>query len=248
MLMIQTWKVSTCLLAKTVAERLSEEIEDACQELGGVVSAFETDLEIEHWRLEIYFEDQLPDEGVLRRLLPETEFTSELLPQTDWVSHSQSALSPINAGRFFVHGEHDRHHRPAGGVSVEIQAGQAFGTGHHGTTRGCLLALEHFLRRQKPMNALDVGCGSALLAIAFAKIASWPVIASDIHPIAVRVARENARNNRSGTLVRTLVAIGTQHNEIRNSAPFDLVFANILASSLAAMKKELSQTVSEEGT
>jgi ribosomal protein L11 methyltransferase len=109
------------------------------------------------------------------------------MPQQDWVRQSLEGLAPVTAGRFFLHGSHDRHRRRAGGVSLEIDAGTAFGTGHHGTTEGCLLALDEILKRRKPARILDVGCGTGVLAIAAARATGRKCVASDIDPEAVRV-------------------------------------------------------------
>lgn len=199
------------------------------------------------WCVEVYFQDQTPDPDELGRLFASRLITTEKLPDTDWVSHSQSQLAPIRAGRFFVHGEHDRSRRPASGVSIEIQAGQAFGTGHHGTTRGCLLALDDLLNRKQPETVLDVGCGSAVLAIAFALATKRRALASDIDPVAIEVARANAHSNQAGNLVQTVVAGGADHPQIRAFAPAELVMANILAKPLTDMKADLAGCVAPGG-
>lgn len=230
-----------------VAERLAEELEGALEGQDVVVSAFEQDAAAQAWQVEVYFQDEVPGPAALKELFGALEVTSEPLPDTDWVSHSQSQLAPITAGRFFVHGEHDRAHRPASGISIEIQAGQAFGTGHHGTTRGCLLALDHLLRRKRPVTALDVGCGSAVLAIAFALATRRRALASDIDPVAVAVAGANARNNQAANLVSTVVASGIEHAQIRAFCPADLVIANILAKPLQDMKAGLAGAVAPGG-
>ena len=213
-----------------------------------MVSAFEEDAAAQTWRVEVYFQDQAPGPAALNDLFGTLDVSSKQLPETDWVSHSQSRLAPIRAGRFFVHGEHDRAQRPASGISIQIQAGQAFGTGHHGTTRGCLLALDDLLRRKRPATALDVGCGSAVLAIAFALATRRSALASDIDPVAVAVGRENARSNQAGNLVHTLVAAGLDHPQIRAFAPAGLVMANILAKPLTDMKASLAATVAPGGS
>ena len=247
MLMTEIWKVSTNLLAKEDAEALADTVSARCADDGVVVAAFEVNVKTALWRVEAYFENGLPDPPELQALFDGQSFESELLPDTDWVSHSQSGLSPIRAGRFYVHGAHDRHTRPTGAVCIEIQAGQAFGTGHHGTTRGCLLALDDVLRRLSPLSALDVGCGSAVLAIAFGRAVRRPAYASDIDPVAIRVAAGNIAENQASAFVRPLVAVGVDHPEIAGNGPFELVFANILAAPLTAMKKPLSETVATNG-
>jgi ribosomal protein L11 methyltransferase len=169
------------------------------------------------------------------------------LPDTDWVRESLSGLAPVVAGRLFVHGSHDRHLRPPAAISLEIDAGLAFGTGHHHTTRGCLLALQDVLKHMKPRSILDVGCGTGVLAIAAAILTRSPALASDIDPEAIPVARQNAGINATGALVRCLLAGGIHHREIRRSQPYDLVFANILAGPLVALAPDLSSVVSRRG-
>ena len=246
-LMTQTWKVSTALLQQLDAENLADQITSTLLDDEAVVSAYEKDPENQLWCVEIYFQGEVPDQTELVRLFGGQTLTKEQLPDTDWVSHSQSQLAPIQAGRFFVHGAHDRHRRPASGVSVEIQAGQAFGTGHHGTTRGCLLALDDLLNRARPETVLDVGCGSAVLAIAFALATKRCALAGDIDPVAIEVARANARNNQAAGLVHTVVATGTGHPTIRAFTPAQLVMANILAKPLMDMKASLAACVAPGG-
>lgn len=246
--MTQTYKVSTGLLRQDDAENLADSLNEALDSEGAVVSAFEEEAETQQWRVEVYFPESLPEASALEVLFGAFPTQTEALPEQDWVSHSQSRLAPIRAGRFFVHGAHDRERRPAGGVSIEIQAGQAFGTGHHGTTRGCLLALDHVLNRRAPRCVLDVGCGSAVLAIAFALAVKRSAVASDIDPVAVEVAGANAHNNAVGGLVRTLTAHGVDHPGIQAFAPFDLVMANILAKPLTDMKAALAANVAHGGS
>ncbi len=169
------------------------------------------------------------------------------VPDRDWVRQSLEGLSPVSAGRFFLHGAHDRHRRPAGGVPLEIDAGLAFGTGHHGTTEGCLLALDAILKRTRPKHILDVGCGTGVLAIAAAKASGRPALASDIDAEAVRVTLANARLNGAAPLIRAITAAGLQHPVIARAAPFDLIFANILARPLVALTSNLSAAMAPSG-
>jgi ribosomal protein L11 methyltransferase len=155
------------------------------------------------------------------------------LEQTDWVRRSLEGLAPVRAGRFFVHGSHDRAGRPPNAVAIEIEAGTAFGTGHHATTRGCLLALDRVLQRAAPRRIIDIGCGSGVLAIAASKAARVPVIACDIDPEAVRLTGLNARHN--GACVRAVLADGTRHPSIGARRPYELIMANILARPLLAL-------------
>ena len=157
------------------------------------------------------------------------------VPQKDWVRESLLGLSPVKAGRFFLHGSHDRAIRRAGGISLEIDAGTAFGTGHHGTTAGCLSALDDILKRHRPKRILDLGTGTGVLAIAANKALKVKVLATDIDAEAVRVTNLNATLNGVGPLLQGVTAAGLHHHSIRNAAPYDLIFANILAGPLAAL-------------
>lgn len=205
------------------------------------------------WRLEAYF-DAEPDLAALRPLLqsavgperPLAPVTVEELPARDWVAKVQRELRPVQAGRFLVHGSHDRG-RAWGRMAIEIDAGQAFGTAHHGTTRGCLLALDGLLKRRSFARVLDIGTGSGVLAIAAAKALRRPVVACDIDPVAVAVARENARRNGVGALVRPLCTAGIAHPVIRRSGPYDLVLANILARPLAALAAPMAGATARRG-
>ena len=149
----------------------------------------------------------------MRRLIGEAggsaaEVTFEQIAARDWVAASLADLKPVTAGRFTVHGTHDRANVTANRIGIEIEAALAFGTGHHGTTRGCLLALDGIVKRASPGRILDIGTGTGVLAIAAAKALRVPVLASDIDPEAVRIARENARLNGVAPLVECLHAAG----------------------------------------
>jgi ribosomal protein L11 methyltransferase len=171
----------------------------------------------------------------------------EALPETNWVAAGLKSLKPVAAGRFIIHGSHDRNNLPAGRVAIEIDAGQAFGSGHHGTTAGCLSVLDRLIRARRFENPLDLGTGSGVLAIALAKILRRPVLATDIDPVAVRVAAENAQRNGVGPLVKTVAAAGVGDAAIRARAPFDLVVANILAEPLVRLAPELTRLLPHGG-
>ncbi len=175
-------------------------------------------------------------------------FETEALPDIDWVSKSLEGLKPVRAGRFLVHGAHDRDKRTAGNIAIEIEAGQAFGTGHHGTTSGCLELIEEVVRRERPANALDVGTGSAVLAIALAKLARIPVLATDIDPVATRVARENVKLNGATAWVHPITATGFQHTDIDRRAPYDLIIANILARPLMSLAPAMAHHTARGGS
>ena len=159
----------------------------------------------------------------------------------DWVKATLEQLVPVRAGRFIVHGQHDRSKVPANKLGIEIEAALAFGTGHHGTTRGCLLLLDHVLKAWRPRRVLDLGTGTGVLAIAAAKALRIRVLASDIDPLSVRVAAENARLNGTGDLVEAIGATGFAAPEFAQRGPFDLVLANILANPLRQMATPMAR-------
>jgi ribosomal protein L11 methyltransferase len=164
-------------------------------------------------------------------------------PSVNWVEKSLEGLQPVRAGGFFIHGSHDTHRVPAGVDAILIDAAQAFGTGHHETTTGCLEAIDRLLKRKRPTNAIDVGTGTGVLAIALAKRLRRRVLASDIDPIAVDTAAQNARDNGVGRWVQTIEAQGLDHARIIAAAPFDLVVANILAGPLIALAPDMNRMV-----
>jgi ribosomal protein L11 methyltransferase len=169
------------------------------------------------------------------------------LPDQDWIKQSQEGLPPVRAGRFFVYGAHDAGVVPAGVIPIRIEAGLAFGTGHHETTALCLNALSRLAKRRRFARVLDLGCGTGVLAIAAAKLWREPALATDIDSIAVGVARENAHTNEVAPLIRAAVANGLTHPAIANRAPFDLILANILAAPLTQLAPTLSAAVAPRG-
>lgn len=166
-------------------------------------------------------------------------------PDVNWVSKSLEGLQPVVAGGFFIHGSHDAHRVPAGMQAIRIDAAQAFGTGHHETTTGCLEAIDRLLKRKRPTNPIDVGTGTGVLAIALAKRLRVPVLASDIDPIAVTTTIENARDNGVSKYVQAVEATGLDHAKIIAKAPFDLVVANILAGPLVALAPDMNRLVTK---
>jgi len=191
--------------------------------------------------------DTEPDDALLSRLVGGGVAVAPL-PDRDWIRQSQLGLHPVRAGRFFLYGAHDAGRVPHGVIPICIEAGLAFGTGHHETTALCLKALSLSARRGRPRAVLDLGCGSGVLAIAAAKLWRSPVIATDIDPIAVEVAKQNCRSNGVGPLVRAAVADGLEHPAIRASAPYELILANILASPLMKLAPALSAALARGGT
>ena len=163
------------------------------------VTINETDEAKSLWETVAYFSDDA-EAHEAQQLLQLSSGIISTLPDTDWVKHSLEGLAPVVAGRFFLHGSHDRERRRHGGVPLEIDAGTAFGTGHHGTTAGCLLALDAILKRRKPKRILDLGCGTGVLAIAAAQATKRKTLATDIDPEAVRVTQLNAALNGVGPL------------------------------------------------
>jgi ribosomal protein L11 methyltransferase len=186
--------------------------------------------------------------ALLDGLIGPTTIQREVLPEIDWVAHSLEGLKPVRAARFFVHGRHDRDERRPNDIPIEIEAGQAFGTGHHGTTAGCLEMIARVAERGKPKNALDLGTGSAVLAIGLAKLAHIPVLATDIDPVAVRVAEGNVSLNGTCSLVETRVATGFQHPVFAQKGPFDLIVANILARPLMRLAPEMARHLAPNGS
>mgnify|MGYP001070019819 CR=1 FL=1 len=219
------------------ANRLFPILEAAFEDDGFPLALTEIDEARDIHEISIYLEGEPEDvEQRLSSLLTESGFETsiavEVLPDIDWVAQSLEGLKPVRAGRFLVHGSHDRDRRRIGDLAIEIEAGLAFGTGHHGTTAGCLEMIGKVARREKPRNALDLGTGSAVLAIALAKAHHIPVLATDIDPVATRVATENVRLNGVAAYVHTATAPGFEHPVFTTSGPFDLIVANILAKPL----------------
>lgn len=205
------------------------------------------------WSVVVHFA-AAPDAAALRALVAAAAGTDaaralrfERVPATDWVKASLSGLRPVTAGRFLVHGGHDRAAVAPNRVGIEIEAALAFGTGHHGTTRGCLLALDRILRRRRPRRVLDLGTGTGVLAIAAARVLHQRVLATDIDVTAIQTARANARLNRAGPRVEVVRADGVTTPRVRVRAPFDLVFANILLNPLKRLAAPLKLLVEPGG-
>jgi ribosomal protein L11 methyltransferase len=239
--------------ARAVADLIFESFEPA----EAASSVFETDDLLpdggKAWLMEAYF-GLAPDEAAIRALIAvasdEATARSATFGQTDkrdWIASSLAGLKPVRAGRFLVHGSHDRSRVSANDVAIEIEAGLAFGTGHHGTTRGCLVHLDRLIKRRRPKRALDVGCGAGVLAIAAAKVLRRKIWLGDIDPVAVEVANANARLNGVGALCRAVVSRGVETADLREGAPYDLVFANILAKPLRRLAPSLAAVTSADG-
>ena len=199
------------------------------------------------WDVTVHFAEA-PDQALLREIVTKAAsreiadtLTFETVEARDWVKASLEDLVPVPAGRFVVHGAHDREHVAANKLAIEIEAALAFGTGHHGTTRGCLLLLDLVLKRDRPRRVLDLGTGTGVLGIAAAKALKIGVLASDIDAPSVTVARENARLNEAGDLVQVIRATGFSAPEFSRRGPFDLVLANILANPLRQLATPMAK-------
>lgn len=232
-----TWTALTTLPEKDKAEALGLALEGLEPEPAGV-GVFEMEDGSGLWEVGGYF-TEAPD-GIALALLAAAHgakpFSVSELPETDWVAHVRRELHPVEAGRFFVYGAHDADTLPEGRVGLLIEAAMAFGTGHHGTTQGCLEAVDKLLTEgATPRRVVDIGCGTAVLAIAAAKVLEGVFIASDIDAVAVDVARANAAANGVADRVSCLEAAGFEHPEIAENAPYDLVFANILKGPLVEL-------------
>lgn len=234
---------------KAEAERVYNILEQAFEEDGFPVAITEIDEDRQIFEVSVYAEDGLEELAArIDALAGAGKFASEELPDIDWVTHSLEGLKPVRAGRFFVHGSHDRDKIQPGDIAIEIDAGQAFGTGHHGTTAGCLEMIEAIVESEHPTNALDLGTGSAVLAIAIAKLAPIPILATDIDPIAVTVAAENAMKNGVAEHIVTATAEGFDHPIFRSYTPFDLIVANILANPLMELAPSIKAHLAPGGS
>lgn len=187
-----------------------------------------------------------PDAELLSRVCGYKVRVAALRDQ-DWIKKSQRALAPVRAGRFFIYGAHDRGKIPRGIIPICIEAGMAFGTGHHETTSLCLKALTALAREKKFRNVLDLGCGTGVLAIAAAKLWREKVTASDIDHVAVAITAENAAANGEAALVHAILANGFDDEELRGRAPFDLIVANILSRPLTRLAKPLAKALAPGG-
>lgn len=206
------------------------------------------------WRLEAFFNEWAEGRDVGSEIAPIIgkslpPFVIEDVPDLNWVAISQAALPPVTAGRFVIHGSHDRGRVARGPSTILIDAGEAFGTAHHATTLGCLLAIDRLTRSEAFDTVLDLGCGSGVLAIAVAKVLPGAdIIATDMDAQSVMVAAENMRLNGVANRISTAVAAGVNHPWLRQSTPFGLVIANILAGPLIKLAPSLARTVARGGT
>ena len=244
-----TWTALTILSDKEPAEALGEALEDLDPAPTGV-GVFELEDGSGLWEVGAYFLEA-PDDLALTILAAAhgaRPFAVSEVPETDWVAHVRRELHPVEAGRFFVYGSHDADKLPEGRVGLLIEAAMAFGTGHHGTTQGCLEAMDKLLTEGvTPRNLADIGCGTAVLAIAAAKVLEGDFIASDIDPVAVDVALANAAANGVGDRLACVEAAGFEHPDLQARAPYDLVFANILKGPLVELATPMAGHVMAGG-
>ena len=233
----------------TALDLLSERFEDEAYP----VATMEIDEAEDRWEASLYASQDEQAELVaavrtcLKPSFPSVGIDVEILPDIDWVAHSLEGLKPVRAGRFLLHGSHDRDKRRTGDIAIEIEAGRAFGTGHHGTTEGCLEMLSRVIRKRHFGKILDLGTGSGVLAIATARLCPAAILATDIDPVAVDVARENARKNGCGSRIELKTAAGFHSGVFARSGPFDLVIANILARPLMTLAPAVSRHLAPGG-
>jgi ribosomal protein L11 methyltransferase len=240
-----THRASFAIGNEQAARRVADTLEEVFFEGQAAIAAFERP--DGRWDVTLHFADA-PDRALLREVvanaadeLVASAISFDTIEAKDWVKASLDDLVPVPAGRFMVHGAHDRARVPPNKFGIEIEAALAFGTGHHGTTRGCLLLLDHVLKAHHPKRVLDLGTGTGVLAIAAAKALRRAVLASDVDPPSVRVARENEKLNHVGNLTRTIRAAGFAAPDFASHGPFDLVLANILANPLRQLAGPMSR-------
>jgi len=245
-----TYTALTTLPGEDEALALAEALEKLDPEPTGV-GVFEIEDGSELWEVGVYFLEE-PNAALLDVLalaFGAKPFVLSEVPDIDWVAKVRRELSPVDAGRFFVFGSHDADKVPAGRVALQIEATVAFGTGHHGTTLGCLKAFDAlFSAGFAPARVADIGCGTAVLAMAAAAVLpDARVIASDIDEVAVEVAIANLSINGLAGRVDCVEAAGFDHPQLLAVAPFDLVFANILKGPLIELAPSMAQNVAADG-
>jgi ribosomal protein L11 methyltransferase len=242
---VPTHRASFAIGDEQAARRVVDLLTEVFFEGQAAIAAFERP--DGRWDVTVHFADP-PDQTLVRELVTSAAGADiagtigfDTVEARDWVKASLEDLVPVPAGRFVVHGQHDRQRLAPNKIGIEIEAALAFGTGHHGTTRGCLLLLDHVLKAYRPRRVLDLGTGTGVLAIAAAKALHEKILASDIDPPSVQVARENARLNVAGHLVRPIRATGFSAPQFAAAAPFDLVLANILANPLRQLAAPMAR-------
>jgi ribosomal protein L11 methyltransferase len=240
-----THRASFAIGSEQTARRVIDLLTESFFEGQAAIAAFEGPGG--RWDITVHFAEA-PDQASIRDLIGiaagddvAQDISFDTIEAKDWVKAALENLVPVPAGRFIVHGQHDRARVAPNKLGIEIEAALAFGTGHHGTTRGCLLLLDHVLKAYRPRRVLDLGTGTGVLAIAAAKALHEKILASDIDPSSVQVAEENARLNVSGHLVRAIRATGFSAPQFARAGPFDLVLANILANPLRQLATPMAR-------
>ncbi|MFW2541281.1 50S ribosomal protein L11 methyltransferase [Primorskyibacter sp. 2E107] len=244
-----TYTAFTKLPNKDQAEALGEALEDLDPEPTGV-GVFEIEDGSETWEVGGYFLEEPNDVelAILSAAYGAAPFVVSKVPDTDWVDKVRRELTPVEAGRFFVYGSHDADKVPDGSVPLLIEAAMAFGTGHHGTTQGCLEALDRLAGQGfVGQSVADIGCGTAVLAMGAASIWPNPVMASDIDEVAVEVAEANVTANNLRGKVTCVEAAGFGNNALKDAAPFDLIFANILKQPLIDLAPDMAANLVPDG-
>src|SRR5579859_6446299 len=241
----QSHRATLAIGDEQTARRISDLLTETLDESEAAIGAFEGPGG--RWEITIYFADA-PNEAAIRELVglaagdeAGQSVRFDTVEAKDWVRATLDELVPVHAGRFVVHGQHDRAKVTPNKLGIEIEAALAFGTGHHGTTRGCLMLLDHVLKAHQPRRVLDLGTGTGVLAIAAAKALRMRALASDIDALSVKVAAGNARANGVGPLVEVTWGNGFAAPRLRERQPFDLVLANILANPLRQMATPMSR-------
>lgn len=244
-----TFTALTTLTGKAAAEALGEAMERLTPEPTGL-GVFEVEDDSGLWEVGGYFLET-PDEAglaLLAKMFDAQPFVISELPETDWVAHVRRELAPVEAGRFFVYGSHDADKVPADRIPLLIEAAMAFGTGHHGTTLGCLKALDKLITDGFVGHKVaDIGCGTAVLAMAAARVWDGQILASDIDQVAVEVAEANLKANDMEGAVDCMEAAGFDAPALAEAAPFDLIFANILKGPLVALAPDVAAHLRDEG-
>ena len=246
---MKSYTAFTTIKGKSHAQNLSKVMETILPLPVGI-GVFEIEDGSNTWEIAGYYIDK-PDEIALSLLSAShgsSSFIFSDVPDQDWVAHVQRDLHPIIAGRFFVYGKHDSSKVPKGSIGLLIEASMAFGTGHHGTTRGCLLAInELVINGYHPKNIIDIGCGTGVLAMAAGKTWNSYIIASDVDLTAVEVAQTNLVANELQNNIKCINADGLNHTVLRNRAPFDLILANILKNPLISLADDFCKSCSAGG-
>ena len=232
---------------RAVAEAAARALDADPRLEGATYSILEEDEDHDVWRIDA-FPTELDEADRLREVLEthvDLKVSAQVLADADWLAMALSGLPPVRAGRFFVYGAHDLGRRPLNTVNLRIEAGAAFGTGHHGTTVGCLYAYDALLKRRRFAKVLDVGAGTGVLAIAAARTGSRVALGTDIDPVSVRIGRENAALNQ--VRAHFVHANGLAERSVQASAPYDLVFANILARPLVWLSSDIRAALKPGG-